>query len=106
MLIGLLIMLGAYIFMCYCTKLICVKCNVEPGVFIWIPILQLIPMYQAAGMHWACIILAFVPIVNIFVWVYWAFAITKARGKPTWWGIAMLIPLVNIAFFLYLAFSE
>jgi hypothetical protein len=32
--------------------------------------------------------------------------IAEARGKPGWWGILMLVPLVNIVILCLLAFSD
>ena len=39
----LLIGLALYLFTCFCFKRICEKCKVDPGIMIWIPIVQLIP---------------------------------------------------------------
>ena len=46
--------------------------------------------YSKAGQPgWACII----PIYNLIVWL-------QICGRPIWWFILLLIPLVNIIFFL------
>ena len=37
-LVGLVLMIGVYVFVCYCLKLICEKAGHPPGVLIWIPI--------------------------------------------------------------------
>ena len=46
--------------------------------------------YSKAGQPgWACII----PIYNLIVWL-------QICGRPIWWFILLLIPLINIIFFL------
>jgi len=47
---GLAVSLLIYLFFCYCLKLIVQKTGTEPGLMVWLPILQLIPMLRAAGM--------------------------------------------------------
>ena len=50
---ALLIGLAVYVFFCFCYKRICEKCAVTPGVLIWIPIAQLVPLLaggQNAGL--------------------------------------------------------
>src|SRR5207249_4676934 len=50
-LMGILAGLGVlYLFACYCAMLVCKKVGQEPGVLVWIPILQVFPMLRAAGM--------------------------------------------------------
>ena len=46
----LLISLAIYVFCCFCAKRICEKCGVNPGVLIWIPIANLVPLLQVAKM--------------------------------------------------------
>ena len=49
-------------------------------------------IYEKAGQPgWACII----PIYNIYV-------LLKIVGKPGWWIIMMLIPIVNIIFLIWM----
>ena len=40
----LLIVLAFYVFFCFCAKRICEKCGVNPGILIWIPIANLVPL--------------------------------------------------------------
>jgi hypothetical protein len=104
--ITLFIAVAVYIFACYCLKLICEKCGKQPGVLIWIPIVQLIPLLEIAGMAVWMIILCFIPFVNLVVLVMMWAKICIARGKSPWLVILLFIPIVNIAFVPYLAFSE
>jgi len=105
-LIALVIGLALYLFICYCCKRICEKCGKDPGILIWIPIAQLVPMLQVAGMAIWMIVLFFIPIANIVVGIMMWAKICQARGKSPWLVIMMFIPIVNIAFIPYLAFSE
>ena len=42
----LVVCLAFYVFYCFCAKRICEKCGVNPGILIWIPIVNLIPLLQ------------------------------------------------------------
>lgn len=106
MLVFVVIGLAFYLFYCYCAKRICEKCGVNPGILIWIPIVNVIPLLQVAKMAVWMILLFLIPIVNIVVGVMMWAKICTARGKSPWLVIMMFIPIVNIAFLPYLAFSE
>jgi uncharacterized membrane protein YhaH (DUF805 family) len=105
-LIALLFGLAIYVFFCFCAKRICEKCDVTPGVLIWIPIVQLVPMLQAAKMSVWMIILFLIPLVNLIVWVIMWVKICQALGKSGWLVILLFIPIANLIFIPYLAFSE
>ena len=105
-LVVLVLAFGLYLFFCFCCKRICEKAGHTPGILIWIPIAQLVPLLQVAGMQVWMIILFFVPIANIIVGIMMWAKICAARGKSPWLVILMFIPLVNIVFLPYLAFSE
>jgi len=103
---ALLIGLAVYVFFCFCYKRICEKCAVTPGVLIWIPIAQLVPLLQVAKMPVWMIILLLIPLVNIVVFLMMWVKICQARGKSGWLVILLFIPIANIIFIPYLAFSE
>ena len=46
------------------------------------------------------------PVLNIVAQVMWCLNIAKARGQSAWVGVLLLLPLINLFVFLYLAFSE
>ena len=102
----LVISLGFYLFACFCYKRICEKCGVTPGVLIWIPIVQFIPLLQAAQMPIWTIILLFIPLVNLVFLIVFFVKLCVARGKTGWLVIMLFIPIVNLIFIPYLAFSE
>jgi len=104
--VALVFALIFYVFFCICAKRICLKARVDPGVLIWIPILQLIPMFQAAKLNPLWIIGLIVPILNIVVAVMLWWKLCEALGKPGVLGLLMLIPLLNIGLIVYLAFAD
>jgi len=105
--LGLLVFgLALYLFICYCCKRICEKCGHNPGILIWIPIVNLVPLLKVAGMAVWMIILFFIPIVGFIMAIMMWAKICTARGKSPWLVIMIFIPIVNIFFIPYLAFSE
>ena len=105
-LFALVIAVGLYVFVCYCLKLICEKAGHQPGVLIWIPIANLVPLLTVAKLPIWFIILFFIPLVNFFIGIYLWVKICQARGKSGWLAILLFIPVLKIAFLPYLAFSE
>lgn len=105
-LFGLVIGLGVYLFICYCLKVIVEKMGGEPGILIWIPILQYIPILHAVGWETWKLILFFIPLVNIVMLVLLFLEVLKKRNKPPVAIVALFIPCVNFFFLPWLAFSE
>lgn len=105
-LVTLVIGLAAYLFWSYLLKRICERAGGEPGILIWIPLLQFIPLLNAVGMTPLWVLGFLVPIVNligiILLWVN----VHKKLGKNPWLTVLLFIPLVNFIYFLYLAFAN
>jgi len=97
--------LAAYLFLCYCLKLICEKTGNKAGILIWLPILQIFPLLRAASMSRWWFLGLFVPVVNLIAQIVWCFKIVQARGKSVWAAIGLLLPVTNLVALLYLAFS-
>lgn len=106
LLIGLVFALALYLFYCYCLKLICQKTGRDPGALIWLPIVHLLPLLEVAKMPLWVIILFLIPPVNIVVGIIMWVKICEARGKSGWLVILMFVPVANLFFIPYLAFSE
>lgn len=102
-LISIVIGVGLYFFTCYCLKVICEKCGHKPGVLIWIPIVQVIPLLTVTKLPLWFIVLFIIPFVSFFAGVYLLVKLCQARGKSGWLVLLAIIPIV---FFPYLAFSE
>jgi hypothetical protein len=98
-------LLFIYFFFCYCCLLICRKTGNEPGLLIWIPVLQLIPLLRSAGMSPVWFLAFLVPVLNIVVQVLWSFKIVQARGKNGWLALFLILPITGFFAFLFLAFS-
>ena len=102
----LLIPLAVHLFIAFCFKMMCEKAGTEPGVLVWLPILQLIPALRAGGLSGWLIILFFIPLVNLIMVPLMFCRISENRGKPPLLGLLSLVPGINILLVLYLAFSE
>ena len=100
------IALVIYLLHCYCCMLICLKTGNPPGVLVWLPVLQLIPLLRAAGMSGWWFLAYCVPLLNIVAQLLWCLNIAKARGKSVWAGVLLFLPITNLFAFLYLAFSN
>lgn len=96
---------GVYLFFCYCFKRICQKAGQPPGVLIWLPLFQALPLLRAAGMSRWWFLGLLLPVLNLVVSVLWCFKIAQACGKSALTGIALLLPGLNVLALLYLAFS-
>jgi hypothetical protein len=95
-----------HLFFSYCSMLICRKTGKQPGVLVWIPVFQMIPLFKAAGMSGAWFLALFVPVLNLVAHVIWSFKIVQARSKGPAISVMLLLPLTNILAYLYLAFSD
>jgi hypothetical protein len=95
-----------YLFGCHCCALICRKAGYEPSGLVWVPILQCYSLLRAAEMSAAWMLLLFVPILNFLPYVIWCSKIAKARSKGILTFICLVVPVINLLAFLYLAFSD
>lgn len=95
-----------YFFGCYCCDLICKKTGQDPGVLVWIPILQTFPMLKAAGMAPWWFLAFLLPVVSVVASIVWCVKICQARGKSGWLAVLLLLPITNLFAFLYLAFAD
>jgi hypothetical protein len=86
--------------------LICQKVGHPPGILVWLPLVQLLPLLRAAGMSGWWFLAYLVPGLNIVAQIIWSLKIAKARGKSVWVGVLLLLPVANLFSFLYLAFSN
>jgi hypothetical protein len=103
-LVALCFALAIYIFFCFCMKRICEKCGKTPGVLIWIPIVNLIPLLEAAKLPVWMIILFFIPFVNFIATIILWVKLCEARGKSPWLVVGII--LLPIIFIPYLAFAD
>jgi len=95
--------LAIYVFYSYCLKRIVEKCGEQPGAIIWIPILQMIPLFKIAKMNPWMILLLFVPLVHLVVVLMVWVNVLKALGREP----VMVLVLIFFGFIYIpvLAFS-
>ena len=103
---GWLIAIVLYVYISFSLQTIADKTSTENGWFAWIPILNIILMCDIARKPWWWILLLFLPLVNIIVTVMLWMGIAESRGKPSWLGILILVPLASLILPGYLAFSS
>jgi hypothetical protein len=96
----------AYVIFCSCGFLICRKTGKEPGLLIWIPILQILPLLHAAGMSGRWFPVLFVPVMNLVAWMGWCVNIAISLRKSLWWALLLILPVTNVFAFVYLALSN
>jgi thiol-disulfide isomerase/thioredoxin len=102
----LFVLLGLYIFVCYCLKRICAKAERPSVLLVWIPGLQIIPMLRAADISYWSLLLLFIPIVNV-IYFFWIYArLCQAVGKSPWLVVLVIIPGGILILLPYLAFSS
>jgi hypothetical protein len=99
------VLLAVHLFLSFCCMLICKKTGMQPGILVWLPVFQLIPLIRASGMSGWWFLGWFVPVLNIVAQVLWCIKICKARGKGTFAILCLIFPLTHPLAFLYLAFS-
>jgi hypothetical protein len=94
-----------YLFHCFCFMLICRKSGYDPGIVVWLPVVQLFPLLRAAGMPAWWFVACLLPVLNIIPLALWCLKIAKARGKSPLTGFLLFLPVTSPFAFLYLAFS-
>jgi len=56
------------------------------------------------GVRPLAMVFVFVPFLALYLFVWWR--LISKTGHPGWMALLFLIPLVNVGFVIYLAFSE
>ena len=100
------LLLDGYLFYAYCCLLICRKTGNNPGIWVWLPLVQVFPMLRAASMSPWWFIVCLIPGLNVIAYMVWCVKIAQARGKNLLLTILLLFPLTTWFAFLVLAFSE
>jgi hypothetical protein len=108
-----LVFLAFYIYGALALMYIAKRTDTANAWLAWIPIANLYLMLKIGKLHWAWIFVIFLPIIPLLgsllmavamVYIWWKIA--EARNKPGWWGILMLIPIVNLILMGILAWGE
>lgn len=103
LLVALIIGVALYIYFAIALMAIAKKTKTPNGWLAFIPIANIYLMTQIAklpGWYTLGILLAIIPFIGgiafmvLFAYFWWKIA--EEIGKPGWWGILMLIPVVNL----------
>ena len=103
--IGALALLAFFLFHSYCCFLICAKAGSKPGVLVWLPFLQLLPLLKAASLSPWWILGFLIPGINLIAQVLLCIKLTQARGKSFLVALFLIFPLSSPFAAMYLAFS-
>jgi hypothetical protein len=95
-----------YLVLCYCWMLICKKAGSQPGLLIWLPLLQVFPILRAAGMSPLWFLVIIIPILNFIPLIVLSFRLAKARQKSRFVGFLLAFPVTTLFVLFYLAFSS
>jgi hypothetical protein len=87
-------------------SMICKKAGHSGGLLVWLPILQAIPMFRAAGMSGWWLLGMCIPLVNLIGAILWCVKICEARGKGFFTIICLILPPTSLLALLYLALSN
>lgn len=102
----ILISIALYFYVTFSLFTIARKTHCETAVLAFVPLLQVIPLVQAANKSLLWILLLLIPLVNIVAIVLIWMGIAEARGKPGLIGLLMLVPVLNLGVIGYLAYAD
>jgi len=107
------ILLVFYIYSAICLQLIAKKTGQEPSWLAWVPIANLFLSCKISGLSYLWLLILFaapIPIIGpLCITVFYAYLwcrIAVALNKPSWLGVLVIIPIVNLVIIGYLAFSK
>lgn len=107
------ILLVVYIYSALALMFIAKRTKTKNAWLAWIPIANIYLMTQIGGLHpaWTLsILLAFIPFIGgvalVAIYAYFWWNIAEKCKKPGWWGILMLIPIVNFVLMGILAWDK
>ncbi|MBM3234278.1 hypothetical protein FJZ19_04265 [Candidatus Pacearchaeota archaeon] len=117
LLVFVLVGVGLYVYMSLAFMAIGKKARLSIPGLAWIPgIGPLIITFQAAKMHWwpwlllIGIVIPYIGFIALIVFavfsVIWQWKTFEAVGKPGWWAILCLIPVVNLILYGIAAWSK
>ncbi len=112
----IIVAVGMYIYMSFAFMAIAKRTGTKPAGIAWIPSIgPLLLSSKIAKMHWWPILFlagVWIPILNWFLIValavfaiIWMWKTFIAVGRPGWWAILALIPIVNIAYIVLLGIA-
>ena len=110
---ALIIFLAIYIYMAFALMTIANKTKIKNSWLAFIPIANIYLMTQIAGLSgwWTLAILAgIIPVIGtlavLTAIVYFWWLIAEKLKRPNWWGILMIVPIVNLIIVGILAWGK
>ena len=103
--LSLILGILTYLYISVCLYFMAKKTGEDNAWFAFVPILDIILLLSVADMPLWWLVLCFIPLVNLVAAVMIWMAASRAMGKPSWMGLLILIPVLNLVFIGYLAFS-
>ena len=111
-----LIGLAVYIYFALVLMKIAKKVDQEPAWLAFIPIANYWLLSQMADMHWwpiLLILIGWIPIIgqlamlalSVFI-IVWFWKVMEKIGRPGWWAILLIIPIVNLVIIGMAAWGE
>ncbi len=104
--IGFILGIAVYIYTSLALMKIAKKTGTEPEWLAWIPIANLYLLSKIAGMPWwplLLILAGWIPVIGAFAIlafyvfvIIWLWKTFEAVGRPGWWAILSIIPIVNL----------
>jgi hypothetical protein len=123
------VIVGFYLYTSYLFWVICVRTETAPGISVWLPFFQVIPLLRAARMSgvWVFLLVGLcigavlirlqafqyafwcelgAGFLCLALWAAWSVRICRARKKSQFIAILLVIPGINYLALLYLAGSK
>ncbi|MBI2572843.1 hypothetical protein HYV86_03210 [Candidatus Woesearchaeota archaeon] len=108
-----ILVIALYVYTSLAIMKIAQRLKVKNPWLAWIPIANLYLLTQCAQVPWwtmLVILVSWVPLIGglavAAVSVWWWWKIAERRGKEGWWGVLMLIPIVNFVIMGILAWGK
>ncbi len=101
--VSLVIGLAAYLYAAFALMAMARRSNTPNGWLAFVPIANVYLMTQIAGLPWwwiLSILLAIIPVLGpilsgiAMIYIWWRIA--ERLGKPGWWSLLLLVPVINL----------
>ena len=95
-----------YAYYSYSLQIIAAKTRISNSWMAWIPILNLILMCRIGNTSILILLGLLIPLLNLFVFAYIWGEIAFATNRSRWYGVLILVPVINMILPGYLAFTD
>ncbi len=105
--LGIALAIGAVLYVYFASMLMIIarKTATPSGWMAWVPIANLVLMCRIARSSYVWVALGLIPVVNLIALAVLFMGIATRCGKPSWIGLLILIPVLNLLVPAYLAFG-